>query len=389
MSTSSSPDLLFFIGSLDIGGTERHISQIAPSLAQRGWSVEVVVLREGGGFTKTITDTGIPIKLLSSGVTTNIPKLRGALALTNQSVMLAQYLRTNTPKILHCFLPTCCQIGAMAAWKSGLKNVCMSRRSQAIRPSLFPGDKTFELLALKRAIRVFGHSQAVIDELRQDGLCPDRLVLNHNGIDASLFNKAALERKQTRQIQRWPEETVIYVCVANLIPYKGHKDLLNAFGIHARNTSNWRLILIGMGTPEYREELIALTHELSIAEQVDFLGHQQNIPQLLNSADVGILASHQEGFPNTLLEYMAAELPVIATSVGGNVDIVVPNSTGVLVPPGQPNHLAAAIKDFHYLPRKRLEFGLAGRKLVERNFSLESCINRYDSVYRDILKGKD
>jgi glycosyltransferase involved in cell wall biosynthesis len=378
-------DILYFVGSFAMGGTEWHLSQVLPALAERGWSVEVVVFEGGGAFAAPVEAVGIPIHVLPQSFSVPIPKVRGALALAQWTRELAVRLRKNPPQILHCFLPTCCQIGGLAAWQVGFSPVVMSRRSQAARPSLYPGDKTLERWALRRADLVFGHSSIVIDELGSEGVAAANLNLNHNGINLAAFDHAAGDREATRLAEGWSSDEIVFAAVANLIPYKGHEDLLRAVSTLA-GEAPWRLALIGQGGSVYSRKLHELALHVGVADRVDFLGARTDVPRLLKAADAGILSSHQEGFPNAILEYMAAGLPVIATATGGNFDAVVPGETGLLVPPASPAELARAISSLLHDASLREYLGQAGRRRAEEVFSLDACVDRYEQAYRKLLK---
>lgn len=381
-------DILYFIGSLAMGGAERHLSQVLPALNDRGWSVEAVTIEAGGGFVAPLQEAGIPLRVLPSAVTIPIPKLRGASTLAQQMRALAGSLRERPPRILHCFLPTCCQIGALAALTTGFTPVVMSRRSQAVRPALFPGDKALERWALKRADLVFGHSSVVMDELRSEGIDPAKLLLNHNGLDIAAFDELAGDRPQTRLNEGWADDELIFVCVANLIPYKGHAELLQAFAMLPVGVARWRLVLVGQGDNRYTRHLKDLAQRLGVGGRVDFLGQRWDVPALVAAADAGILASHQEGFPNAILEYMAGSLPVIATAVGGILDAVELGRTGIIVPPSDPNAMAEAIASTLRDTSLRHRLGIGGRRRVEQEFSLSACVNRYELAYERLLEQK-
>jgi glycosyltransferase involved in cell wall biosynthesis len=378
-------DVLFFVGSLAVGGTEKHLSQVLPALAKRGWALKAVLFKGGGAFAEPIEAAGIPIEVLPRGFSVSVPKLRGALALMQQTRALAVGLRRRPPRILHCFLPTCCIVGGLAARMAGFSPVVMSRRSQAARPSSFLGDKSMEGWALRHANLVFGHSSRVIDELKAEGIPSARLRLNHNGIDLEAFDGSAGEREETRRAEKWDPDEIVIATVANLIPYKGHVDLLQAFARLADNLPPWRLVLVGQGGTAFTQELRGLSQRLGLAERVDFLGGRADVPRLLKAADAGILASHQEGFPNAILEYMAASLPVIATATGGNLDAVCDDQTGLLIPPAAPELLAQAVTSLLSDPPLRKRLGQAGRRRVESTFSLDACVDRYEDAYRGLL----
>jgi len=374
-------DLLYLVGSLGVGGTERHLSLVLPELARRGWRIEVATLAGDGPFGDPLRAQGIPIRPVDSGRVIPLPKLRGLSVLHGQARALAHRLRSDPPRLLHCFLPSCCIVGGWAAHTTGFSPVAMSRRSQAARPSLFLGDKWLERRALRQAALVFGHSQWVLSELAAEGIAPERLRLIHNGIPLS-SPPTAEARRSARLMAGWAEDEVVVAMVANLIPYKGHADLIMGIaGIAGR----WRLVLIGGGSESHVSELRARVSALSIEERVDFLGPRHDVAHLLAGADVGVLASHHEGFSNALLEYMAAGLPVVATATGGNLDTVEDGISGLLVPVGVPLALGEAVSRLlEDAPLRRL-MGKAGRARVEAKFSLDACVDAYDAVYRGIL----
>jgi glycosyltransferase involved in cell wall biosynthesis len=133
----------------------------------------------------------------------------------------------------------------------------------------------------------------------------------------------------------------------------------------------------GMGM-ELRRHAAAL----NLASNIRWLGEQPAADRLLAAGDIFVLPSHQEGFSNALLEAMAANLAVIATAIGGNLDAIVDNESGLLVPPRDPSALAAAIARFASDPDIRLRYGGAARRRVEQRFALQHCVERYEKLYR-------
>jgi glycosyltransferase involved in cell wall biosynthesis len=113
-----------------------------------------------------------------------------------------------------------------------------------------------------------------------------------------------------------------------------------------------------------------------------WLGERADVEELLSASDIFVLPSHQEGFSNALLEAMAARLPAVATAIGGNIDAVSDNETGLLVPVRDPRGLAAAILRLAQAPDLRRSFGEAARRRVEQCFSLQACVDRYERLYR-------
>ena len=264
----------------------------------------------------------------------------------------------------------------------------MSRRSQANRPPLFWGDKWLERRELRAADLVFGHSQWVAKELADEGIKPERIRLVHNGIVLPPRSTKD-DRLAVRAAEGWRHGEIVIVAVANLIPYKGHTDLMHAAARMASGgVAGWRLVLVGDGTAEYVADLCRLAAELGIADRVSLVGRRTDVARILIGADIGVLPSHQEGFSNALLEYMAAELPVVATATGGNLDAVEEGKTGFLVPVGAPGQLGEALLLLAGDVDLRMRLGKAARAKVQAEFSLSNCVARYEEAYRHLLAGK-
>lgn len=379
-------DVLYLLGSLDVGGTERQMSLVLPELARRGWAIEVMVLSGEGAFGEPLRAAGIPVGKVPFRPAPAIPRLRGFLNMRAQAAALARRLRSAPPKILHCFLPTCCVVGGWAARTAGFAPVAMSRRSQANRPSLHPGDKWLETRALRRADLVFGHSRWVLSDLQAEGIAPERLTLVHNGVAIGPQPDDAL-RAAVRAELGWAAEEVVGVVVANLHRYKGHGHLLRGVAAMMQGRTDWRLAFVGSGSAEYTNALRMQVAEAGLAQNVAFLGRRLDVPRILAAADIGLLPSDHEGFSNGLLEYMVAGLPVIATATGGNLDAVEDGRSGYLVPVADGDALGRAFASLVGDPGLRQQFGAASRAKVEAEFSLKACVSGYEAAYRALLQG--
>jgi glycosyltransferase involved in cell wall biosynthesis len=123
-------------------------------------------------------------------------------------------------------------------------------------------------------------------------------------------------------------------------------------------------------------------------DQISFFGSRDDVADILAASDIGILASHQEGFSNAVLEGMAAGLPMVVTDVGGNAEAVLDGVTGLVVPARDPRRLAQAITQLAHDKQRRVAFGTAGRQRAAECFSQEQCKRRYDVLYRGLLAGR-
>ena len=141
------------------------------------------------------------------------------------------------------------------------------------------------------------------------------------------------------------------------------------------------LDIVGDGAE--RATLQTLAQSLGLSNVIHFHGFRSDIPELLAGASLFVLPSVTEGISLTLLEAMARGLPVVACRVGGNPEVVIDESTGLLVPAGQPQSLAGALLRLHRDPRLAEQFGRRGRQRVEREFCVQEMIRRYERLYAD------
>ena len=217
-------------------------------------------------------------------------------------------------------LPEAYLLTMTAAWLVRHRvTLVMSRRSLNRYQARLPGVGAFERLLHRRLRVALANSAAICRELvDEEGIPPERVVLIPNGIDPTRFRSRAPREKSRRELSI-PDGDLVLCTVANLIPYKGHGDLLRGLAAVRGELPPWRLLCVGAGDAA---PLRRLADDLGIGRNVFWLGPRGDVPDVLAACDIGILASHEEGFSNALLEKMACALPLVATRVGGNRDLV-------------------------------------------------------------------
>lgn len=193
-----------------------------------------------------------------------------------------------------------------------------------------------------------------------------------NGVDLDRFG-----------ILRTNHDRPTAITVARLSAEKDLETMLQAAKIVAERQPTFRLVIVGDG-PE-RANLHATARRLGLDQVVSFLGERNDVAELLAQAAFFVCSSRTEGISLTLLEAMATELPVIATEVGGNPEVVVDQSTGMLVPPRDPRALADAILTLISDPQSWDRFGKAGRQRVENHFGIRSMVQQYEAIYSEHL----
>jgi glycosyltransferase involved in cell wall biosynthesis len=145
-----------------------------------------------------------------------------------------------------------------------------------------------------------------------------------------------------------------------------------------------RFVLAGEG--ELREETQQLAEQLGLKEACLFIGRCASVPDLLAASEICVLSSQAEGFSNSILEYMAAGRPVVATNVGGASEAIVEGETGHLINAGDDRAMAERLISLLRDPQKSRRMGMNGRRVVEQRFSTESRLATTSALYRKFLK---
>ena len=304
----------------------------------------------------------------------------------------SRYLRLSRPiarvldeadfDVLHTMSPSDYVIGALANGFSRRQRLVMSRLSLNFYRNDARLFAVVERLLHRRVDLAVGNAQAILRELETEGIPTSKLMLVRNGIDPTKFIHSMIDRHEARSRLEIPRDGLVFTSVANLFPYKGHVDLLQALHlVRDRLAADWTLLVAGREINGSLETLRRLAEQLGLSANVRFLGQRRDIPHILSAADIHVSASHHEGFPNNLLEAMCAGLPVVATAVGGVPELVMNGNTGLLVPPKDPLSLAGAILSLAGDLSQRESFGAAGRQRVVQHFSIRNSVTALQDVY--------
>lgn len=375
------------IGSLGAGGAETHLLRTTPLLDRTSFDVEVVTIASRGDNAGAMERAGVrvvgpwlaldraPRSILGRGL------WLGAIC-----AQLLWHFLSRRPAIVHFYLPHAYLIAAPIALLSCRPIRIMSRRSLNVYQKAMPrAAVALERWLHPRMSALLGNSAAIVRELvDEEGAPAERVHLIYNGIEVVPAPPGT--RARMREALGLAAEEIAIGVVANLIPYKGHADLIAAAA--ALPTSRpWRLLLVGADASGIRDGLSAQAADLGLADRVSFLGQRSDVPAVLDALDIAVSSSHEEGFSNAVLEAMAAGLPVVATAVGGNVEAVVEGVTGLLVPPRDPPALAAALSRLIGDDGLRQRMGVAGRARIEQSFSLAAAVCNTERLYRMALSG--
>jgi glycosyltransferase involved in cell wall biosynthesis len=346
---------------LKTGGLERILCDLARHHRRECTELSFVAMSEVGRFAEEIRRTECPVHALQS---------RGRWSQLRE---LVQFFRAGRFDVVHAHNTYPHLYASLAARWAGVPVVVSTRHGQRAGQRWWATLKYRWMTALVDRVVAVSHDAEKLS-VTVDGLPAAKVQTIWNGIDLNDFQ------------YRGPVSQPIGISVARLSAEKDFPTLLRAVQLAAQRVPGLKLRLVGDG-PE-RPALERLTDELQLRDQVEFLGDRADVPELLSTAAFFVTSSLTEGISLTLLEAMAAGLPVIATAVGGNPEIVVPEQTGLLCAPSDPSALAAHIERLCRHPETGVAWGLAGRDRVTEWFDVRRMSRDYEQLYLQLLSAR-
>lgn len=289
-------------------------------------------------------------------------------------VRLVALIRRERVALVHTHSSVDSWLGGMAGRLAGVPVVRSRHVSIPIRSRWNP---TYSLLA----DRIIASGDAVRRILTDAGVSPSKVVALPAGVDLTRFSPGALCARVRAELALTGP---VIGSVAMFRGSKGHAVLLEAFDRLGREFPDARLLLVGDGTRRLSVERMA--EASGLGRRVVFTGFREDIPDLLRTMDCFVLASTRtEGVPQSLLQAMAVGCPVVASAIGGIPEVVQHGVNGLLVPPGDPAALAAAIRTVLTEPTAAGERAERGRALVRSRFSHTHAMDRLERLYSDLI----
>ncbi len=368
-----------FIHTLHLGGAEGQLSLLLRSLDRRRVQASLLAFHAEGHHAETLAARGIPTR------TVPLPSRLAHPATAATVLWLAAWCRRNRVEVLHAHDFYTNLVALPAARLSGAG--CLVSRLDLSH--WYGGLRRAALAAVSRAAdRVWVNAEAVRRlVVLEDHVAPARVTLIRNGIDLAGFDRSAGAPAPGAIDLSGPDIEPFVICVANMNhPVKGQEDLLAAMVEVAARAPRAHLLLVGDGPlrPDYERR----ARELGLGPRVRFAGRRPDVPALLSRADVAVSASHAEGLSNAVIEAMAARLPVVATAVGGNVELLRDGVDGFLVPPHAPWALADRILRLLDRPGLAREMGASGRRRVEEELPARRMVASFEALYERMARGR-
>jgi glycosyltransferase involved in cell wall biosynthesis len=368
--------IVYVTTGLSYGGAETQLKNLALRLKQRKWSLSVVSMLPPGAYVDELEAAGICVYDLR--MRRKVPDPRAVLR-------LASIVRRERPLVVHAHMIHANLLARITRLFASIPVLICTAHN------IIEGGRAREL-----AYRLTDSLADITTQVSEAGkqryiqvgaVPPHKIVCIPNGIDTSRFQPNPTVRQAVREQFGCAPDAFVWLTVGRLEPVKNHLELLCAFREVTAVHPHARLLIAGQGPLQAATE--QRITELGLAERVRLLGVRRDIPDLLNAADAFVLPSLWEGMPLTLLEASATALPIVATDVGGNAEVVLEGETGYLVPVKDTEALAQAmLRVMNLSEADRSAIGQAGRAHVVQNFDLERVVDRWEALYRELLQQK-
>jgi glycosyltransferase involved in cell wall biosynthesis len=370
--------ILYVHGIEAIGGAERDLIALLMALERRKWESHVVC-PGSGPFRDRLDAIGVPTHALT------FPPWRKPLAVIQRQSAIRELSTLVTqidPAAVHVndiwWVPHIVRAVARCA---GKPVPIVAHVRQEIEP---PKVGRYEL---DRVDAVIAISRQIEQSLIAGGVMAGRVRTLYSGIDMSQA-QVAHDDGAVRQKIGIPNGAVLLGTVANLFPRKGHEVMLRALPAIACAVPTVHYVIVGSDDHNYADQLKRLAQELKIIDRVHIVGFQDPVQPFLACLDLYVHPALMEGFGIAVVEAMAMGKAVVATTTGGLPEVVAQGETGLLVPPGDAESLAAAVVTLLKDRARREHMGHCGKARAQERFSLEASIMNLEQLYGEVLEAR-
>ncbi|MDR5674213.1 glycosyltransferase [Halalkaliarchaeum sp. AArc-GB] len=364
------PRVWYVIGNLSVGGAERTLLELVNGLDLDQFDVSLW----------TIEDKNPLAEELPNSITLRSLNAKSKLDV-RAPLKFFRAVRQEQPDIIHSFLFYDNLLAILGGNLNNNTTVITGVRT-------VPNDPTFIRSSVRgfvhsRADHVVSNSESGVDFITEHGVNPQKVSVIRNGRDISRYRsgKATPELLDSLGIQR---EHPVVGTVGRLIERKGHYDLLEAWPTVLESKPEAQLLFVGDG-PE-RDGLEAKVQNLGCGDSVVFAGQRDNVPDLLDAMDVFVFPSHYEGLPGALMEAMIAGLPIVATPVDGNSELIDDGKTGLFVPPHDSDAIANQLVELLDDSGRQEKLGSTAAAYAREEFTIERMVSEFEDLYAQVTE---
>jgi glycosyltransferase involved in cell wall biosynthesis len=364
------PVVCQLVHGLRVGGAEVLVARLARRLRER-FHFHFVCLDELGSLGEELRREGFPVVVLDRR-----PGLDWRLPWN-----LAQHLRATHTTLIHAHQYTPFFYAMSSRLFYGRPPILFTEHGRWVPDYRRPRRIVANRLLRQNRDRVVGVGENVRHALIvNEGIPATRVGVVYNGVDLTPYREGHVERETVRREMGFGPRDFVAIQVARLVPIKDHRTALKAVAAIPQA----RLVLVGEGPEEAAiRETVA---QLGLQERVRMLGLRNDVPRLLRAADAFLLSSINEGIPLTVIEAMAAGLPVVSTAAGGVAEVVLDGATGLLAPVSASGMLGEHLMRLARDDGERQRLGQAGRERAFARFSEDRMLEEYERFYREMLQ---
>jgi glycosyltransferase involved in cell wall biosynthesis len=364
--------VLQLIPTLDRSGAEKQMVLLAKGLPRDRFHVEVAALTRLGPLELELQDAGIPVTAIGKQFKVD------PIALFN----LNRFLKVRSFDIVQTWIFAANTYGRVAARIAHVPIVVVAEMAVDVWKGRF--NRSVDRHLAKWCDRLVGNSRAVVEFYEQIGVPREKLALIYSGTDDE--EPAQTDPRAIRTALGFKAEAPLILFAGRLAEQKRVADLLKALVLLQYVEPDARTLIVGDGP--LRDHLEEVSQAYHLDSRVRFLGHREDVPELMAASDLVVLPSAFEGLPNVVLEAMRLRKPVIATAAPGTTEVVVDGQTGLLVPIGNPPLLARAMRDVIRNPVVAAQFAEAGRARVEKQFRVATMVAQFAELYEELARAK-
>lgn len=368
--------ILFLSTSMGMGGADSQLLSAAKELQERGHEIFIVSMTALGPM--GLQGRGMGLRVESLEMRRGVPDPRGL-------TRLARITRSWRPDVVHSHMVhanlmarALRLVAPVPALVSTIHNIYEGGR-------LWMAGYRYSNGLVDQMTIV---SQAAADRFIRERIVPAELLrVAPNGVDTEGILRVPAGARAAVRASLGLGSQLVWLAVGRFEVAKDYPNMLRAFALVRRDRPGATLLLVGRGSLQPETE--ALVRELGLGEAVRFLGVRDDVPAVMAAADAYVMSSAWEGMPMVLLEAAAAGLPIVATEVGGNREVVLEAQSGFLVPPRDENALAAAMLRLDALPEaERRSLGQRGQEHIRQHYGLARVADRWEELYREVLARK-
>lgn len=363
------PRILHIIPTLDRSGAEKQLTLLASRLPRSELDIHVCVLTRTGPYEQPLRAADVPVTIIGKS-----SKLDPAAFWR-----LKRHIADLRPDLVHTWLFAANSYGRAAALAAGVRRMIASER--CVDPWKVWHDLAIDRWLARRTDRIVVNSAGIRDFYRAHGIPAEKFLVIPNGIDPP--PPSDMTRCDLLAELGLPSGARLIGAVGRLWPQKRVKDLIWAADLLKVIRDDVHLLIVGDGP--HRQRLEQYQRQVRIEDKVHFLGHRGDVARLMPHFDLLWLGSEYEGLPNVLMEAMMAGVPVVATDIPGNCELVVPGETGYLVPIGDRAAIARQAQKLLENSELAKRLGEAGRRRMLAEFSVEKMVERHRQLYRELL----